>query len=323
MVDLSIIIVSWNTRDLLAECLQSLCTTLDTSAQLAAQAPRLPPLDRGDLCIEVWTVDNASTDGSVQLVRERFPWTRLIENQENTGFARANNRAIRQSSGRYVLLLNPDTQIRPGALESLVHFMDEHPEAGAAGAQILNPDETLQTSCYPAPTLTRELWRMLHLDALWLHGEYRMADWSLDKPREIEAALGACLILRTKALNQVGLLDESYFMYSEEIDLCHRLRQAGWHVYWVPQARVLHHGGQSTRQVATAMFLRLYQGKIRYFRKHYGQSSARLYKLILLLSSLPRLLLGPLARLERPPHRQRHLALAGNYRRLITALPEM
>lgn len=112
---------------------------------------------------EIFVVDNASTDGSAQMVRERFPWVRLIENQENVSFAQANNQATRLSTGRYVLLLNPDTEVQRGALETLVHFMDESPEAGAVGPRLLKPDGTLQPSCHPAPTLSREFWRLFHL----------------------------------------------------------------------------------------------------------------------------------------------------------------
>jgi len=304
-MNLSIIIVNWNTCDLLAQCLESVYAN--------------PP----DCEFEVLVVDNASTDGSVQMVRERFPWVRLIENQENVGFARANNRAIQESTGCYALLLNPDTEVQPGALETLVRFMNAHPQAGAAGAQLLNPNGTLQPSCHPAPTLFREFWRLFHLDVLYPYALYPMKRWSLESHREVDIVQGACMILRREALDQVGLLDEDYFIYSEEVDLCHRLRQRDWKVYWIPQAVVVHYGGQSTQQVATEMFLHLYQSKLLYFRKHNGWLAAQLYKLILLAATLARLLLSPLAWLEHPPQRQQHLASAGHYRRLVRALPEM
>jgi len=304
-IRLSIIIVNWNTRDLLAQCLRS----------VYANSP--------DGEFEVWVVDNASTDGSVQMVRERFPQVRLIENVENVGFARANNQAIRESTGRYVLLLNPDTEVKPGALETLMQFMDAHPEAGAAGARLLNPDGTLQPSCHPFPTLGREAWRLFHLDALRLYARYEMARWDLETPRPVDVVQGACVILQRKALDQVGLLDENYFIYTEEVDLCYRLHRGGWHIYWVPQATVVHYGGQSTQQMPAEMFLRLYESKLFYFRKHHGRQAACAYKLILLAAAMARLLLSPLTWLERSPQRQRHLALAGYYRRLVWALREM
>jgi len=304
-IRLSIIIVNWNTRNLLAQCLQSLYAN--------------PP----DGEFEVWVVDNASTDGSVQMVREQFPQVRLIENSENAGFAWANNQAIRRSSGRHLLLLNPDTEIWPGAPETLVRFMEEYPQAGAAGARLLNPDGTLQESCHPFPTLGREVWRLFHLDALWPRARYEMTRWDLETPRPVDAVQGACVMLRREALEQVGLLDEDYFMYTEEVDLCYRLRRGGWRIYWAPQATVVHYGGQSTQQMPAEMFLRLYESKLFYFRKHHGRQAARAYKLILLAAAVARLLLSPLAWLERPPQRQRHLALAGYYRRLVWALREM
>lgn len=304
-MDLSIIIVSWNTVDLLAQCLTSIYT--------------YPP----NYTFEVLVVDNASTDRSVQMVREQFPQVELIENKTNLGFAGANNQAIRQSTGRYVLLLNPDTEVKPQAFDTLVDFMGTHAQVGATGARTLNPDGTLQTSCYPAPTLFREFWRLFHLDVFWAYGSYNMARWNPDQSREVDVLLGACLLLRRTALDGVGLLDENYFIYSEEVDLCYRLQQANWHLYWVPQARIVHYGGQSTQQVAAEMFMRLYQGKLFFIRKHYGWLAGQLYKLILLVIALVRLLISPLAWLERSPRRQRHLMLASRYWKLVRALPGM
>jgi len=304
-VDLSIVIISWNTADLLAQCLASIYTC--------------PP----DNDFEVLVVDNASTDDTVQIVRQQYPQVKLLENKKNVGFATANNQAVRHSTGRYVLLLNPDTKVKPGALKKLVEFIDTTPQAGAVGARILNPDESLQTSCYPAPTLAREFWRLFHLDALWPYGSYHMSGWQIDRPREVDVLLGACLLLRKSALDQVGLLDENYFIYSEEVDLCYRLRKAGWPLYWVPQAQVIHYGGQSTQQVAAEMFMRLYQSKLIFIRKHHGGLAGQLYKLILLVTALVRLLVSPLAWLERAPKRQLHLTLASRYWQLMRSLPNL
>jgi len=302
MTDLSIIIVSWNTLDLLDACL----------ASIMAHSPRRR--------FEVIVVDNASTDGSANMVRRRYPDARLIENEKNVGFARANNQGIRQAVGRYLLLLNPDTEVRPDALETLIRFLEQHNEAGAAGARILNPDGTLQYSCYPAPTLLNEWLHLFHLDRERREG---MDAWDVTEPREVDVLLGACIMVRREALDEIGFLDERFFMYSEEVDFCYRLQKAGWSLYWVPQAEVVHHGGQSTRQVAADMFLRLYEGKLLYFRKHHGPGAARLYKLILLISSLSRLALVPLTWLERPSRRKEHRALAGRYWRLMRALPAL
>jgi hypothetical protein len=302
-MDVSIIIVSWNTRALLATCLKSV---IREAAQLRT---------------EVILVDNASTDGSPAMVREQFPGVRLVENQANRGFASANNQGIRLASGRCVLLLNPDTEMKPGSLASLVGYMDANPRAGAAGSRLLNPDGSLQASSYPFPSLGRELWRLLHLDRLRPLGVYEMHAWDMTRPRPVEVIQGASLMLRKAALEQVGLLDEDYFIYTEEVDLCYRLQKAGWELAYVPQSQVVHYGGQSTQQVAGEMFLHLYKSKLIFIRKHYGWGAAQLYKLVLLLASLVRLALSPLAYLEKAPQRERHLKLAHNYQRLIAALP--
>ncbi len=266
-------------------------------------------------------VDNGSRDGSREMVQEQFPMVQLLVNNNNPGFAHANNQAVRQACGKYILLLNPDTVVMPGALDQLIKFMDETPQAGGAGPQLLNPDRTLQVSCYPRPTLFREFWRMFHLDAIRHFGTYPMKQWSPDTIQEVDVLMGACLILRCETFRQVGFLDEDYFIYSEEVDLCYRVQQAGWRLYWVPQAQIIHYGGQSTQLVAQEMFLRLYQGKIIYFRKHYGRLAVQIYKLILYAASLWRLALTPLIFFEEPSQRQQHLNLSTNYWRLIGALP--
>ncbi len=304
-MDLSIVIVNWNTLELLKGCLNSIYT--------------YPPSGE----FEVWVVDNASQDGSSAMVEECFPQVSLINNPRNAGFAYANNLAIRQASGRYVLLLNPDTLVKPGALEALVRFMDEHPEAGASGARLLNPDGSLQVSCYVRPNLTNEFLRMFHLDGLFPHTHYRMSTWALDQPREVDVIQGACLMLRREALEQVGLLDDEFFMYSEDYDLCYRIQKRNWRLYWVPWSEVIHFGGQSTKQVASEMFLRLYQSKLLWMRKHYGGTAAAQYKCILVFSALFRILLTPFTWVEQPQTRRRHQSLSENYRRLLAALPYM
>lgn len=307
MIDLSILIINWNTRDLLAQCLTS----------IYADWPA------GDGDFEVIVVDNASADGSAAMMRHCFPQAFLVENDRNAGFAAANNQAIGRSRGRYVLLLNPDTVLQPGALASLVTFMGMYPEAGAAGSMLLNPDGTLQPSCHPFPTLGGEMWRLLHLDQLIPLAVYRMADWPLDRPRAVDSVQGASLIVRREVIDRIGALDESYFMYSEEVDWCLRIRRAGWKIYWVPASRIFHFGGQSTRQAATAMFLQLYRAKVQYFRKHFGAFHGFLYKGELLFASAVRLLLTPVMGVLQPGKRRERAVLARRYGRLILALPRM
>jgi GT2 family glycosyltransferase len=303
-MDLSIVIVSWNTADLLLRCLQS----------IYANAPSVR--------FDIWIVDNASTDDSVRCIQANYPGVHLLLNKKNVGFARANNEAIQQCSGRYVLLLNPDTLVHPDALDRLVNFMGTHPDAGACGSRYLNPDGTLQWSCAPFPTLSREFWRMNHLDVVHAYGKYDMAHWDIHQVREVEVLQGASLLIKREVINQVGLLDPGYFMYTEETDLCYRIYQAGWKLYWVPESTITHFGGQSTQQVADTMFLRLYESKVIFMRKHYGSWSAFVYKLILGTSALTRIIAIPIAWCFIPAKRQMHRNLARNYSNLISALPD-
>lgn len=275
-----------------------------------------------DLGFKAIVVDNASSDGSREMVAERFPEVKLISNTQNPGFAYANNQALRQCSSELVLLLNADTVVKPGAIEILVDFMDKNPDVGICGARLLNPDGSLQVSAYPEPTLSREFWRLFHLDKLWFYGTYPMENWNHDEPRKVDILKGACLLIRSEALEDVGLFDEDYFIYSEDMDLCTRMQNSGWSLYWMPTAEIIHFGGQSTQQVAAEMFLRLYQGKVQYFRKYNSSLVVTLYKLILLLATLGRISLTPFIYLERPDLRQYHLQLSSNYRRLIWVLPE-
>jgi GT2 family glycosyltransferase len=304
-MDLSIIIVNWNTKKLLVECIDSVYAS--------------PPNSN----FEIWVVDNASTDGSPELIRDRYPQVKLIDNEENIGFARANNQAFQRSEGNYILLLNPDTVVEPNAIEYLVQYLDEQPNAGMVGSRLLNPDKTLQISAFPVPTLSKEFWRMFHLDAFVPYANYPMEKWDLESVREVDSLLGACMLVRREALGQFGLFDEEYFIYSEEVDLCTRLKKGGWHLYWLPVSVVIHYGAQSTQQVAEEMFLRLYAGKILYFRKHHSNLTVLVYKLILFLATVSRLLLTPFALIEEPIKRNEHLVVSNNYRRLLWSLPSL
>jgi GT2 family glycosyltransferase len=301
-VKLSIAIVNWNAGKYLSDCLESITVH--------------PPA----CTYEIWLADNASTDGSSAKVEDAFPQVRTILNQENRGFAGGNNQIIAESNGEYILLLNPDTLIIAGALQSLVDFLDANPTAGGCGPRLSNPDGSLQVSCFPFPTILRETWRLLHLDAIFPLGVYPLSSWQQDRPRSVDAIQGACLLIRRSALNQVGKLDAGYFMYTEEIDLCHRLRQADWPLFWIPSAEVIHYGGMSTRHVADSMFLRLYHSKVRFFRQRYGNFQAAVYKLILYSTSILRMLITPLAYLEPPAQKAEHLRRANQYRSLLRAL---
>ncbi|MBX6770550.1 MAG: glycosyltransferase family 2 protein [Chloroflexi bacterium] len=269
--DLCIVIVSYNTRDLLQACLRSLVASLERTAR--------------ELDAEVIVVDNASSDGSADMVRTDFPSVRLIPLMENRGFAAANNLALRLSDSRYVLLLNPDTEVLDDAPLALVRFMDAHPDAAVCGCRLLNPDRTFQHSCFRFPTLP-----MSFLDLFPLH--YRLLESRLNGryPRRwynhsfpIDHPLGACMMVRRQAIEQVGPLDEGFFMYCEEVDWCYRMKQAGWEIYYTPDAAVIHYGGASTGQIAGPMFVTLHRSRDRFFRKHYGPLYALVARCILIL----------------------------------------
>jgi GT2 family glycosyltransferase len=264
-VDLSIIIVNWNTRDLLAQCLESVFTN--------------PPEQE----FEVWVVDNASSDGSAERVHAHFPNVHLIENSKNVGFARANNQAIRQSKGRYILLLNPDTSVLPGSLGAMVRFMDEHMDVGLLGGNVLNPDRTPQICYGNTPTLLTELLTLIGMDRYLplpdsLRSSLRRSSELAESFLEVGWVLGACMLIRQTALNQVGLLDEGYFMFSEEIDWSRRALGHGWKVVYLPGGGIVHHGGKSTEQVSHRMLAFLYASKARYLLKFEGRASALCFR---------------------------------------------
>jgi GT2 family glycosyltransferase len=267
---LSIIIVSWNTRQDLLRCLGSIMAN--------------PPAG----AFEVLVFDNASTDGSAEAVAAEYPQVRLMVSRENLGFARGNNRAASSAQGRFWLLLNPDTVVCPGAVDTLVGYLASQPHVAAVGPRLINADGSLQPSIERLPTLYREFWRLLHLDRLYPVSKYPRPALASRRPQRVEVVNGACLLLRREAVEGTGMFDEDYFIYSEEIDLCDRLKNDGWEIHWVPEAVVSHLGGQSTRQVADRMFIELYRNKVKFFRKRRGQVSAWLYKLVLLQAALAR-----------------------------------
>lgn len=304
IMDISIIIVNWNTHDLLAQCLQSLEENTVMQEHFT---------------VETFVVDNASTDGSPQMACERFPQVHLIKNGQNVGFAQANNQAIPESKGRYVALLNSDTEVYSGALETMVEFMDKHPEAAGCGPLLLNADGTLQPSCHPMLTPGREFWRLMFLDRIWPRATYTQTQWDRSTPRQVEVVKGACFLLRREALNQVGLLDDQYFMYTEEMDLCYRLLEAGWELWWVPEAKVKHYGEASSRQVAEEMYIQLYRSKVQFHRKFGGLQRVNRFKRLMTLAYWPRWVAMKIASFFKPDLASR----ARTYRRLLAELPTL
>ena len=272
-MDLSIIIVNWNVRDLLRQCLYSI--QKETSRWDASRW-------------EVIVVDSASTDGSVEMVQQEFPWVRLIASQENLGYAGGNNVGIRASRGRYILLLNPDTEVIGDALVAMVAYMDEHPDVGALGPMLLNPDGTVQSSRRRFPTLLTAFCESTVLQQWFPRNPVLSRYYVLDRPddavSEVDWVTGACILLRREAVEQVGLLDEEYFMYSEELDWCKRARDAGWKVVYLPTAKVVHYGGKSSEQVIAFRHIRFQRSKVRYFRQHHGRLAGALVRGCLLLN---------------------------------------
>lgn len=256
---LSVVVVSFEVREHLARCLTSL-----------GQLPFAPHF-------ETIVIDNGSRDGSAELVHTQFPGVRLICNQENLGFARANNQGLALARGRYLLLLNPDTEVdpeTPDALARLVSFMDEHPCAGACGPRLVYPDGTHQHSAFRFPSLLQVYldlfpahWRIMDSR---LNGRYPRKKYLAGEPFQVDHPLGAALMVRREAAEQVGWLDQDYFIYVEEVDWCWRIRQAGWQIWCVPRAVIIHHEAQSTRKFREEMFVRLWQARLLYYHKHYS-----------------------------------------------------
>ncbi len=275
-VDLSLIIVNWNTRELLADCLASVIRSHRSGVR--GQEPEGLTPDACSLTTEVFVVDNASSDGSAAMVRERFPWARLIENAENVGFAQANNQGVRQAIGRYVLLLNSDTVVPAGAPESLIAFGEAHPQAGIVGAKLLNPDGSFQAGPNQFPTLASvmlESWGIIQrLTRNPYYPSFPPARSAT--PLQCDWVGGACLLARRAAIEQVGLLDEHFFMNSEEVDWCYRMKRRGWEVWYTPTATIIHLGGASAQRSTPAQRLRTYRGKALFFAKHHGQIAGRL-----------------------------------------------
>ena len=249
LMDLTIVIVNWNTRELLCNCLESVYTGIK------------------GIRFEVFVVDNASADGSVAAVRQRFPRTRLIENSQNRGFARANNQVLTNIASRYALLLNSDTEIIPGAIECLVTFMDQHPNAAVAAPQYLNPDGSKQNSFENFPGLVSELLNKSLLKIIFPQ-KYPSKRKTYHAPLAVDSVIGACMMVRTDAMQKVGCLDEDYFFFLEETDWCYRMRRAGYGVYHIPQARIYHIQGASKEKVPALAWIEYYRSSYLFFRKN-------------------------------------------------------
>jgi N-acetylglucosaminyl-diphospho-decaprenol L-rhamnosyltransferase len=236
---------------------------------------------RKEVPLEAFVVDNRSGDGTPEFVAARYPWVRVDVRDRRRGFSDNNNFAIRKSSAPFVLILNPDTEIRPGALSALVRFMGRTPDAGIAGAKLLFPDGSVQPSCRRFPTVSSVLARRTPLRAFMrdssANARHLMLDHASERPVEVDWLLGACLFVRRSAMDQVGLLDEGFFLYVEDIDWCLRMHKAGWKVYWAPDAEIVHHhlAVSDRRLFSWHSWIHL-RSMFRYFRKHLAPPLLRL-----------------------------------------------
>jgi len=273
--EVSVIIVSYNTRELLRECIESILC------------------EQGDgLGVEVIVVDNASADGSAAMVAERFPQVRLIANPDNRGFGAACNQGLEVARGRYALILNADIRAQPGALQRLVGFMDAHPDAAICGGQLRYPDGRIQPSCARDLTLWWVFCEQSMLAKLFprtrLFGGYWRTHWDFSATIETEQVMGACMMLR----RPFPRFDEDYFLYCEDTDLCYRVRQAGGRIYYVHDAVFVHHLGASGESQRAQMVIYYNRGKERYFRKFHGAWQARVCRWLNKGGALLRMLLG-------------------------------
>ncbi len=246
-MDISIIIVNWNTRELLLKCLLSVFETAK------------------GISFEIWLVDNASSDGSAEAAKAGFPNIQVIENKNNLGFAAANNRAFRCMKGRYALLLNTDTLLTPGAIKKLYDFMENRPNVGMACGQLLNPDGSKQNSMANFPSLLSLLCNETIL-RIFIPGKFPSKRREYQAPIEIESCIGACMMVRKEAMDEIGFLDEKYFFFFEETDWAYRMKEAGWKVYFVPEAHIYHAQGKSVGGSAEARIM-FYRSRYIFFRK--------------------------------------------------------
>lgn len=263
-VDVSAIMVNWNTKDLVLASLRHLYGTAK------------------NLSMEVFVVDNGSSDGSVEMIRVAFPRVILIENNKNLGFARASNQALRRATGKYILLLNTDVMVREDTVVTLVDFMEKTPRAGVAGAQLLDPDGRKQNSFDNFPSLVTEGLNKSLLRILF-PARFPSKRIPLSEPVAVESVLGACMMVRGKAVGDVGLMDEDYFFFLEETDWCYRMRARGWGVYVVPQSQAVHFQGGTASRVKALARVEYYRSRYLFFKKNRSPLQARVLGVILVV----------------------------------------
>lgn len=271
--DMSVILVCWNNKDYLELCLNSLYT--------------------GNLrfSFDVVVVDNGSTDGSQGMLKDKFSDVNIIQNDHNVGLSRASNQAIEASTGRYVLLLNNDTIVNGPSLNNMVEFLDNNPNVGAVGGKLLNPDGSVQSCYYNLPSLQEEFFVASRLGELFWKGYPGIIQD--DEVRSVGWMCSACLMLRRSALDKVGLLDEDFFIYSDEVDLQYRLKKAGWDLYYLPNVDTIHFGGRSMNRWERRKMV--YRGRILFFQKNYGAARTAALRVMLGVLSFAKIIVWSVA----------------------------
>jgi GT2 family glycosyltransferase len=255
-MDISVVIVGWNARHYLELCLES----------LAAAPPRRS--------METLVVDNASTDGSAEMIATRFPWVKLIKSSENLGFAKGNNLAIRQCQGRYIALVNPDVIVLPGCLDALADFLDQNPKVGNVGPRVFNPDMSQQSTCRRFPTLWNNFCSATGLatrfkNSRFFAGEH-MFYFPHDRTMAVDVLVGCFSFIRRETFDAVGLLDENMFMYGDDVDWCRRCWKAGWEVVFFPGGQAIHDAGKITAPYPVRFAVAQQRSVLYYWTKHHG-----------------------------------------------------
>lgn len=259
-VDVSVIIVNWNTVDILRDCLRSVFS------------------ETTGISFEVIVVDNASSDGSVEMIRQEFGQVILIANTENRGFAAANNQGMAIANGRYVLLLNSDTVVLDGAIQKTLAYAEQCPDTAVVGCRILNPDRSLQNSCFMFPSLLNGFLFSTFLYQLFprsrFFGREQMTWWARDDAREVDVVTGCYMLVRRQAIEDVGVMDDGFFMYAEETDWCYRFKSKGWKNRFTPDAEIIHLGGASAPKLSARRAQITNASFVRYMRKHWSKPRA-------------------------------------------------
>ena len=274
--DVSILVVNWNTRKILCNCLRSVYE------------------QTREINFEVIVIDNASADGSAERIKKEFPQAILIPNSDNRGFAAANNQGMKIAKGRYVLLLNPDTVVLDGAVQKSVAYADDHQDVGVLGCQVWLNDKEIQQTCFSFPSVCGLIMQKTGLCRMFprsgVFGWEKMAGWNRDTEREVDVVSGMFMLVRREAIDQVGLMDEAYFIYAEETDWCFRFKRAGWKCVFTPTARIVHldGGSKSTEQISTKMFVQEHKSLLIFYKKQRGVVSWAVARGIYIFSMLIR-----------------------------------